>query len=207
MNCVTKHIKNERGSVTILFALGIICVGSLVVLQMSNVYQGVHLLHAAQKQQFSTAQALKVLALQMKQNYNLAKIDADCSGSHLTGMIRKEINGAAFCLPQTEKLCVDITNEESGDVSTVCASTRTEALRWNEGATDAKTINELPKQLNSSSVVRNKITVPTSTDAPPWRSCAAPAACVRLVLCPMGQDNCSLGNSVAQQIVRFGNID
>lgn len=196
-------LRNERGSISILIALGVVSMAALVTLQMSSAYRTVHVRQTADKIRFNVSQTMQQLAMYMKQARAQALLDPTCAIAGSSAQPRT-IEGVTFCLPNSGRYCVSIP-QSSGSPIEACASSDETSLKWRSGSAASPAFGVVVNRPAPAGAITNRITIPAQTNTRIWRSCVG-AECVRIALCPESNPACAPNEAIALQVIRLGDL-
>lgn len=198
--------QSERGAISLILAATVLSVSLVVLYQVSFSNSALNQMHSRSKGNYVISQARLSLAQVLRNAYNLGQLNPTCSESiERENFMMMRYAGATLCIPR-KGLCARIKLGEEASAE-YCASTNQELMDWetNSGSTRPRLFRRNAFHVQAGEEV-NRITVPKISNANYWRSCDAPATCVRLVVCPEGRSNCSLNQAVSIQVVRLGSL-
>lgn len=197
-------ILNQKGSITTMWALALLAIVVLIISQMAIRSQYLNIQHSKQKRRDMAQEAIISLALKLRQSYTMAQLDSTCAqfSTPQGTLAPKQINGIDFCFEDLNNFCVSLETNTQTLIS-ACASLSNEALNW-ESAGASTSIVATPNPDGEGT--KNRINIPPPATSTLWRSCASPASCVRVALCPLGTSSCNLDQVLAYQTVRFGEL-
>lgn len=213
-------LKNEKGFGSLVLVLGVTSVASLMIIQLSVSFQANRNLHRKVAQKSRTHRHLQGLAQKVKRSFDMAQIDPTCASIGpnfqpvtLTGSTAA--NPKILCIHQSNGLC--ITDEAMlGGPTPICVNTSVRAFNWQAPTTGTGsggggtpisygTISGSPPigATFGAASRRNRIVIPNVANNI-WKACAAPANCIRLEMCPIGQRNCTNAADIVTQVIRLG---
>lgn len=208
MNTWNPTKNNESGLVDITFIMIMIVVVIGLLAQIILNQKSLNTGHRDAKDRLIVNQRLLALALRFKEVRNQAQVLASCPPG--TSKLMK--NGAEFCLPSGDSMCIRITDVIGGreEEYRVCTSIRDEDLEWNNSFSGSESIAD-NDSVHGASGVQTRIRVPALTDSL-WQSCdpSVPSnVCLRVLLCNDSDrdghtdTNCTIDNAKAYQVIKF----
>lgn len=195
-------IKTQKGSVSIILALVLSVFALIIIAQAPGDFKALNKLHKNIKESQLVENEIYQIANLVKNSFDVGQMDSACSSTGGNAYEKKVFMGNVLCIPKNQGLCI------GSGVNKICVSTTVENMNWKSGSlsnVNIKKYNESKSSIGASET-QTRLVVPNTTNTDFWKTCSAPAICLRLVICSAGQTNCTLEEAQAIQTIRLGDF-